>query len=175
MRMVACTKVNQLSSRSHVIFMISCTQRLPDGSEKVGKLSLADLAGSERVGKSGALSAGGVRLHEATKINCMLSALGHVIQALVKKQTHVPYRNSQLTRVLQETLGGNCKTALVVTCSAAACHAAETLSSLRFATRARLVRNHVKVNLINSPEQLTSLVAHLQRDLTTARREASAL
>jgi hypothetical protein len=175
MRMVASTQLNQLSSRSHVIFILACTQRLPDGSEKVGKLSLVDLAGSERVGKSGALAAGGIRLQEATKINCMLSALGHVIQCLVKRETHVPYRNSQLTRVLQETLGGNCKTALLVTCSAASCHAAETLSSLRFATRARLVRNHVKVNLIRSPEQLTSLVAHLQRDLAAARREASQL
>jgi len=175
MRMVACTKSNELSSRSHVIFMLSCTQRLPDGSEKVGKLSLADLAGSERVAKSGALAVGGIVLQEATKINGMLSALGHVIQALVKKQSHVPYRNSQLTRVLQETLGGNCKTALVVTCSAMACHAAETLSSLRFATRARLVRNHVKVNLISSPEQLSSLVVHLQRDLAAAHRQAAQL
>lgn len=175
MRIVASTKLNQLSSRSHVIFFLACEQRLPDGSEKVGRLSLADLAGSERVEKSGALLAGGARLQEATKINSALTALGHVIQALVKKQVHVPYRNSQLTRVLQETLGGNCKTALVVACSPAARHEAETLSTLRFATRARLVCNHVKVNLIRSPEQLSQLVAHLQRDLANVRKEANRL
>jgi hypothetical protein len=175
MRVVACTKLNNLSSRSHVVFFLSCTQRLSDGSEKVGRLSLADLAGSERVGNSGALTAGGIRLQEATKINCSLSALGHVIQALLEKQSHIPYRNSQLTRVLQETLGGNCKTALIVTCSAAVRDFGETLSSLRFATRARLVRNRVKVNLIRSPEQLTDLVAQLQRELASARREAGRL
>jgi hypothetical protein len=175
MRVVACTKLNHYSSRSHVLFFLSCVQRLPDGSEKVGKLSLADLAGSERVGNSGALTVGGVRLHEATKINCSLSALGHVIQALVEKQPHVPYRNSQLTRVLQETLGGNCKTALIVTCSGASSNYGETLSSLRFATRARLVRNRVKVNLIRSSEQLTDLVGKLQRELASARREAKRL
>lgn len=175
MRVVASTKMNQISSRSHVIFFLSCEQQLPNGANKVAKLSLADLAGSERAMRSGALSAGGARLQEMKKINCSLSALGQIIQALSEKHQHVPYRNSQLTRVLQETIGGNCKTALVVTCSAGRRHASETLSSLRFATRARSVCNHVKVNLIHSAEQLTCLVGQLQRELAAARREASQL
>lgn len=175
MRAVASTRLNQMSSRSHMLFFLSIEHRLPDGSERSAKLSLVDLAGSERVDRSGALSAGGTMLKEAKTINCSLSALGHTIQALSERRPHVPYRNSQLTRVLQETLGGNCKTTLLVACSPSAGHVSETLSSLRFAARARSVCNHVKVNLIHSPEQLTCLVGQLQRELQTLRREATRL
>lgn len=175
MRAVACTRMNQMSSRSHMLFFLSIEHRLPDGSERSAKLSLVDLAGSERVDRSGALSAGGVMLKEAKTINCSLSALGHTIQALSEQRPHVPYRNSQLTRVLQDTLGGNCKTTLLVACSPAAGHVSDTLSSLRFAARARSVCNHVKVNLIHSPEQLTCLVGQLQRELHALRREAARL
>mmetsp|Transcript_159816 Transcript_159816/g.297948 ORF Transcript_159816/g.297948 Transcript_159816/m.297948 type:complete len:1129 (+) Transcript_159816:37-3423(+) len=175
MRVLAATRLNKLSSRSHVLFFITCEQKFPDGAEKVGKLSLVDLAGSERVGKSGALTNGGIRLQEAKSINCSLTALGYIIQALAEKQSHVPYRNSQLTRVLQETIGGNCKTTLLVACSACSRHQSETLSTLRFATRARSVRNHVKVNLIHSAEQLDHYVRQLQRELLSERREAARL
>jgi len=171
MRAVASTRLNQHSSRSHVLFVLTCEQKLPDGTEKVGKLSLVDLAGSENVGKSGALYMGGQVLEEAKKINCSLSALGNTIQALAEKRPHVPYRDSLLTRVLQETLGGNCKTTLLVTCAPSEEHSSQTLSSLRFATRARSVCNHVKVNLIHSAEQLTLLVGRLRRELAATRRE----
>lgn len=175
MRAVARTRLNQHSSRSHVVFMLTFEQKMPDGTEKVGKLCLADLAGSERVRRSGALEAGGVSLEEARNINRSLSALGNTILALAEKRPHVPYRDSRLTRVLQETLGGNCKTTLVVTCSSGVAHTEETLSTLHFATRARSVRNHVKVNFIHSAEQLTSLAERLQRELTATRREAARL
>merc|ERR550537_33871 len=133
-RAAARTRLNQRSSRSHAIFMLHCEQKVPDGSEKLGKLHLVDLAGSEKVWKSGSV---GDTLEEAKKINWSLSALGNVIDALTEKRPHVPYRDSRLTRILQETLGGNCKTALVVTCSASMLHCEETISSLRFATRAK--------------------------------------
>lgn len=107
--------MNERSSRSHAIFTITieCSDIGPDGSERLrmGKLNLVDLAGSERQSKTGAE---GVRLQEATKINLSLSTLGLVISSLVDgKSTHVPYRDSKLTRLLQDSLGGNAKTVMV--------------------------------------------------------------
>lgn len=107
--------MNERSSRSHAIFTITieCSDLGPDGSERLrmGKLNLVDLAGSERQGKTGAE---GVRLQEANKINLSLSTLGLVISSLVDgKSTHVPYRDSKLTRLLQDSLGGNAKTVMV--------------------------------------------------------------
>merc|ERR1719460_1758194 len=171
-RAVGATRLNQTSSRSHVIFMLSCTQKLPDGTEKVGKLNLVDLAGSEKVWKSGSQ---GDTLEEAKKINWSLSALGNVINSLKEKRPHIPYRDSKLTRILQETLGGNYKTTLVVTCTRSSLHAEETISSLNFATRARSVCNHVKVNLLYSQEQLMSLLEKLQRELRQSRRKVQRL
>merc|ERR1712194_419597 len=115
-RSMAVTNMNEHSSRSHLIFMLTVEQKnLHDRSVKVGKLHLVDLAGSEKVAKTGA---SGERLDEAKNINRSLSALGNVINALTdKKSTHVPYRDSKLTRVLQESLGGNAKTSLIITCS----------------------------------------------------------
>lgn len=168
LRAVAATRLNQHSSRSHVIFSLTCEQRLSDGTEKLAKLNLVDLAGSEKVSKS---SSSGVTLEEAKKINLSLSALGNVINALASHKGHVPYRNSKLTRILQETLGGNFKTALVVTCSPLRMHVDETLSSLHFAARAKAVRNHIKMNFVYSAEQLMAFAEHLQHELLTTRRE----
>nr|XP_029502491.1 kinesin-like protein KIF3A isoform X1 [Oncorhynchus nerka] len=114
-RSVGSTNMNEHSSRSHAIFTITieCSEKGVDGDQHVrmGKLHLVDLAGSERQGKTGAT---GQRLKEATKINLSLSTLGNVISALVDgKSTHVPYRNSKLTRLLQDSLGGNSKTMMV--------------------------------------------------------------
>jgi hypothetical protein len=167
LRAVAATSLNQRSSRSHVIFSLTCEQRLGDGTEKIAKLNLVDLAGSEKVWKS---SSSGVTLEEAKKINWSLSALGNVINALAAHQGHVPYRNSKLTRILQETLGGNFKTALVTTCSPLRMHFDETVSSLQFATRAKAVCNHVKVNFVYSAEQLMAFVERLQQELLAVRR-----
>ena len=114
-RSVGSTNMNADSSRSHAIFTVTveCSEKGADGEQhvRVGKLHLVDLAGSERQAKTGA---SGQRLKEATKINLSLSTLGNVISSLVDgKSTHIPYRNSKLTRLLQDSLGGNSKTVMV--------------------------------------------------------------
>ena len=108
--------MNTESSRSHSLVQFTVQQRNTEtGSSKTGRLYLVDLAGSEKVGKTGA---SGQTLEEAKKINKSLSALGMVINALTDgKSSHVPYRDSKLTRILQESLGGNSRTTLIVNCS----------------------------------------------------------
>ena len=111
---------------------------------KVGKLNLVDLAGSERQSKTQAV---GDRLKEANKINLSLSALGNVISALVDgKSQHVPFRASKLTRLLQDSLGGNTKTTMMAAISPADYNFEETLSTLRYASRAKSIKNKPKVN-----------------------------
>jgi len=157
-RSMAVTNMNEHSSRSHLIFVLTVEQKnLHDRSVKAGKLHLVDLAGSEKVAKTGA---SGERLDEAKNINRSLSALGNVINALTdKKYTHVPYRDSKLTRVLQESLGGNAKTSLIVTCSPSNFNEQETISTLRFGQRAKMIKNVVKVNRERSAEELKLLIA----------------
>jgi len=147
-RHVAETQMNNTSSRSHSIFTIyiETAEKRADGSELVkgGKLNLVDLAGSERQSKT---HAEGDRLKEATKINLSLSALGNVISALVDgKSSHVPYRDSKLTRLLQDSLGGNTKTVMIACISPAAYNYDETLSTLRYASRAKHIQNKPKIN-----------------------------
>lgn len=147
-RSVGSTKMNAESSRSHSIFTITIEQSELDqtGQEKikVGKLNLVDLAGSERQSKTGAT---GDTLKEATKINLSLSALGNVISALVDgKSAHIPYRDSKLTRLLQDSLGGNAKTLMVATTSPASYNYEETVSTLRYANRAKNIKNKPKIN-----------------------------
>jgi kinesin family protein 3/17 len=111
---------------------------------RAGKLHLVDLAGSERQSKTGAT---GDRLKEATKINLSLSALGNVISALVDgKSSHIPYRDSKLTRLLQDSLGGNARTLMIATLSPASYNYDETVSTLRYANRAKNIKNKPKVN-----------------------------
>ena len=127
-----------------------------DGSQKTGKLYLVDLAGSERVGKTGAQ---GQTLEEAKGINKSLTTLGKVIVAITdKKATHIPYRESKLTRILTESLGGNSKTCLIVTCSPHPFNDAETLSTLRFGQRARNIKNTPKVNREYTVPELKKLL-----------------
>eukprot|EP01035_Chromulina_nebulosa_P030915 gene30915-41141_t len=128
--------MNEHSSRSHSIITIVCRGKNKiDNSATYGKLHLIDLAGSERVGKTDAT---GDRLKEAQNINKSLSALGDVINALGnKKTTHVPYRNSKLTFLLQDSLGGNSKVLTFVNVSPAIYNLGETICSLNFATRCR--------------------------------------
>jgi kinesin family protein 5 len=115
-----------------------------DFSSKTGKIYLVDLAGSERISKTGAQ---GETLTEAKSINKSLTVLGLVINALTDgKSTHVPYRDSKLTRMLQESLGGNSKTSLIVTCSPSIFNEQETISTLRFGQRAKQIKNNAKVN-----------------------------
>ncbi|KXS09168.1 kinesin-domain-containing protein [Gonapodya prolifera JEL478] len=148
-RSVGATLMNAVSSRSHSIFTINveCCETNSKTNEQhffAGKLHLVDLAGSERQSKTGAT---GDRLKEASKINLSLSALGNCISALVDgKSTHVPYRDSKLTRLLQDSLGGNSRTLMLATLSPASFNYDETLSTLRYANRAKNIKNTPKVN-----------------------------
>ncbi|KAK2576842.1 hypothetical protein KPH14_005475 [Odynerus spinipes] len=147
-RVVGATAMNVSSSRSHAIFTITVesSQLGEDGEQhvKMGKLHLVDLAGSERQSKT---KASGVRLREATKINLSLSTLGNVISALVDGQSsHVPYRNSKLTRLLQDSLGGNSKTLMCANVSPADINYDETISTLRYANRAKNIKNRARIN-----------------------------
>lgn len=164
-RAVAATNMNQESSRSHSIFVITITQKnVETGSAKSGQLFLVDLAGSEKVGKTGA---SGQTLEEAKKINKSLSALGMVINALTDgKSSHIPYRDSKLTRILQESLGGNSRTTLIINCSPSSYNDAETLGTLRFGTRAKSIKNKAKVNAELSPAELKQLLKKAQGQVT---------
>ena len=146
-RHVGATLMNADSSRSHSIFSVyvEMMETRDDGEHiRTGKLHLVDLAGSERQAKTGAT---GDRLKEATKINLSLSALGNVISALVDgKSKHIPYRDSKLTRLLQDSLGGNTKTIMLACISPADNNFDETLSTLRYANRAKNITNKPKVN-----------------------------
>jgi len=154
--------MNERSSRSHCVAVVTVRQDdVAAGVARTGKLHLVDLAGSESVRKTGA---GGLRLKEAQAINKSLSALGNVIAALTaegggdgdggkKSRRHVPYRDSKLTRLLQDSLGGNAKTCLVVTASPSAYNQEETLSTLRFGERARRLRNRPRVNEERDPRE----------------------
>lgn len=164
-RAVSATNMNQESSRSHSIFVITVTQKnVETGSAKSGQLFLVDLAGSEKVGKTGA---SGQTLEEAKKINKSLSALGMVINALTDgKSTHIPYRDSKLTRILQESLGGNSRTTLIINCSPSSYNDAETISTLRFGVRAKAIKNKAKINAELSPAELKQLLRKAQGQVT---------
>lgn len=149
-RHVAVTNMNEHSSRSHSVFLINVKQENLENQKKLsGKLYLVDLAGSEKVSKTGAE---GSVLDEAKNINKSLSALGNVISALADgNKSHIPYRDSKLTRILQESLGGNARTTIVICCSPASFNESETKSTLEFGKRAKTVKNVVCVN-----EELTA-------------------
>jgi len=161
-RATAATGMNEGSSRSHSVFTITVGQKdLNSATSKNGKLVLVDLAGSEMVRKTGA---SGQQLEEAKTINKSLSALGQVINALTdEKQSHIPYRDSKLTRVLQDSLGGNSKTVLIVAISPSSFNANETLSTIRFGLRAKAIENKVTVNATRSVEELEQLLARAEK------------
>ena len=149
-RVVGETAMNATSSRSHSIFTIYVETSEEDPANpgesriKAGKLNLVDLAGSERQSKT---KAEGQRLKEATKINLSLSALGNVISALVDGKTgHIPYRDSKLTRLLQDSLGGNTKTVMIANVGPADYNHDETLNTLRYASRAKNIQNRPRIN-----------------------------
>jgi len=147
-RSVASTFMNSESSRSHSIFTITvetCESGTGDKDHiRVGKMNMVDLAGSERQSKTGA---SGDTLKEATKINMSLSALGNVISALVDSKTSfIPYRDSKLTRLLQDSLGGNTKTVMCACIGPVDYNYDETLSTLRYAYRAKSIKNKPKIN-----------------------------
>lgn len=146
-RKTASTNMNQDSSRSHSLFTIYIeTAEEQNGEQRIkaGKLNLVDLAGSERSSKTGAT---GQTLKEGIKINLSLTALGNVISSLVDgKSAHIPYRDSKLTRLLQDSLGGNTKTVMIAAVSPADYNYEETLSTLRYAARAKAIKNKPRVN-----------------------------
>lgn len=141
-------------------------------SEKIkkGKLNLVDLSGSEKVVKT---RAEGDILEEAKKINFSLSCLGNVIHSITTKgkNDHIPYRDSKLTRLLQESLGGNFKTSLLVTCSSHYSSLDETVSTLKFAARAKNIKNHYKMNITSSPDSLQKIILQLKKELVLANRQ----
>ncbi|XP_039611556.1 kinesin-like protein KIF1B isoform X5 [Polypterus senegalus] len=175
-RTVAATNMNETSSRSHAVFTIVFTQRKHDSetdlsTEKVSKISLVDLAGSERADSTGAK---GTRLKEGANINKSLTTLGKVISALAevdnctskskkkKKTDFIPYRDSVLTWLLRENLGGNSRTAMVAALSPADINYDETLSTLRYADRAK----QIKCNAVINEDPNAKLVRELKEEVT---------
>ncbi|KAK6460338.1 P-loop containing nucleoside triphosphate hydrolase protein [Scheffersomyces coipomensis] len=161
-RSTVSTGMNLESSRSHAIFQIKLTQtHSQTGVTKNSQLFLVDLAGSEKVDKSNAT---GHTLEEAKKINSSLSSLGNVINALTdQKSTHIPYRDSKLTRILQESIGGNSRTTLIINCSSSGLNESETLNSLRFGTRAKTIKNSAHINTELSSSALRYKLSQLEQ------------
>jgi kinesin family protein 5 len=154
-RKTATTGMNDDSSRSHAVVLIELIQKdLERGGSKSGKLYMVDLAGSEKVSKTGAA---GETLEEAKNINKSLSALGLVIMNLTEgnSRAHIPYRDSKLTRILQESLGGNARTTIIICCSPSSYNEQESLSSLYFGKRAKKIKNTAKINVEYSAQELT--------------------
>ncbi|XP_058081168.1 kinesin-like protein KIN-1 isoform X2 [Magnolia sinica] len=166
-RAVGETQMNMASSRSHCVYIFSVLQESTnDGRVKTGKLVLVDLAGSEKVEKT---CAEGRVLEEAKTINKSLSALGNVINALTNgKMNHIPYRDSKLTRILQDALGGNSRTAVLCCCSPSSLNASESLSTLRFGARAKHVRTSPRVSS-NEDKGEVKLVTHCQTKKSESR------
>ncbi|KAF2148798.1 kinesin heavy chain [Myriangium duriaei CBS 260.36] len=174
-RQVAATKCNDLSSRSHTVFTVTVyMKKTSDTGEdfvSAGKLNLVDLAGSENIQRSGAEHK---RAAEAGLINKSLLTLGRVINALVEKSTHIPYRESKLTRLLQDSLGGRTKTCIVATLSPAKSNLEETISTLDYAFRAKNIRNKPQANQMVSKKTLlrefTAEIEKLKMELMATRQ-----
>lgn len=175
-RQTAATLLNVCSSRSHTIFSVTVhiKENSIEGEEmvKIGKLNLVDLAGSENIGRSGAIDK---RAREAGNINQSLLTLGRVITALVEKAPHIPYRESKLTRLLQDSLGGRTKTSIIATISPDVLDVEDTLSTLDYAHRAKKITNKPEINQKLSKKTLlrefTSEIERLRRDLAACREK----
>ncbi|KAI9759182.1 MAG: kinesin-like protein Klp8 [Chaenotheca gracillima] len=177
-RTVAATNMNETSSRSHAVFTLTLTQKRHDvetrmDTEKVAKISLVDLAGSERATSTGAT---GARLKEGAEINRSLSTLGRVIAALAdlsagkkKNMSMVPYRDSVLTWLLKDSLGGNSMTAMIAAISPADINFEETLSTLRYADSAKRIKNHAVVN----EDPNARMIRELKDELAQLRQKLS--
>lgn len=175
------TKMNKSSSRSHAVFQIKVSKR-PRALDKTGtkggkvemkatfgKLTVVDLAGSERIKKSGVT---GAQLKEATNINSSLLSFGNIVQALAEKKKFIPYRDSKLTRILEDSVGGNCKTSLLVCASPSAESSDETVSTLEFASRAARIEITATINEGVVTVDAASLVADMKGEgLDTALKQ----
>jgi len=164
-RTVSATKMNATSSRSHSIFSFMINCQLVEGGKKQSKLNFADLAGSEKVGKTGAT---GHRLKEGAAINKSLTVLGRVIKALAKKEL-APFRESSLTYILKDSLSGNTKTTLLVCLSPHRFNTPETINTLQFASRAKMIKNKVKVNKVLTTKDLQREIKRLQKEVVTLK------
>lgn len=161
-RKTAATELNADSSRSHSLFtlILECTEMTDNGALSVtSKLNLVDLAGSERQGKTGAT---GETLQEGCSINLSLSALGTVIDTIVKGKGHIPFRSSQLTMLLKDSLGGNSKTVMFANINPSEHNLSETVSTLRFADRAKQIKNKPVVNMDSKDQKIAELSAMVQ-------------
>lgn len=175
-RKMASTLMNAQSSRSHTVFsiLVHIKENGIDGEElvKIGKLNLVDLAGSENISKAGN-EKNGVRTRETVNINQSLLTLGRVITALVERTPHIPYRESKLTRLLQESLGGRTKTSIIATISPGHKDLEETMSTLEYANRAKNIQNKPEVNQKLTKrtvlKEYTEEIDRLRRDLVAAR------
>ena len=160
-RTVSCTEMNAGSSRSHSLFVVTIFQKnIVTDSTKQAKVFFVDLAGSEKMSKTGIT--GGMGLKEAQNINKSLMTLGMVINALTENSQHIPYRDSKLTRVLQESIGGNSQTTLIITCTSNGLNQSESLSTLRFGQRAKLIKNKVVANTVKSVKELMLKIKELE-------------
>ena len=157
-RHVGATSMNDQSSRSHSLFTVYLEIE-ENGKIRSGKLNLVDLAGSERVGKTNAT---GQTFDEGKKINLSLTALGSVIDALSSNRKHIPYKDSKLTRLLADSLGGNTKTVMFANVSPASYNYDETLGTLRYASRAKLIKNAQKINEDPIDAELRKLEAEIK-------------
>mmetsp|Transcript_29299 Transcript_29299/g.68192 ORF Transcript_29299/g.68192 Transcript_29299/m.68192 type:complete len:651 (+) Transcript_29299:20-1972(+) len=173
-RTTAATQMNEASSRSHAIFSVLLERRSREtGEVMTAKVRFADLAGSERVKKSGTI---GERFKEGVSINQGLLALGNVISALGDprlNRSHVPYRDSKLTRMLQDSLGGNSRTLMIACVSPAFSNLAETLNTLKYANRAKNIKNKVSANIVlamDDPVALRDRIQALELELQRERR-----
>jgi kinesin family protein 5 len=164
-------RMNDVSSRSHAVFIFRLiATHKGTQSKKMSKLMLVDLAGSEKTRKT---QAEGKRLEEASQINSSLSALGLVIHALTSKK-YVPYRNSKLTRLLTDSLGGNSKTCIIVTCSPCDYNVEETISTLRFGVNCKKVKNIPKINQeLSISEYQTKLKKMTEREKALLKQIAA--
>ncbi|XP_068081231.1 kinesin-like protein Klp61F isoform X2 [Anabrus simplex] len=175
-RQTAATMLNAHSSRSHTVFTITVhiKENSVEGDEliKLGKLNLVDLAGSENIGRSGATEK---RAREAGNINQSLLTLGRVITSLVERAPHVPYRESKLTRLLQESLGGRTKTSIIATVSPHFSNMEETLNTLEYAHRAKNIQNKPEINQKMAKKALikeyTEEIERLRKDLIASREQ----
>jgi kinesin family protein 3/17 len=165
-RVTAETGMNARSSRSHAIFTIIVETKSQSTAQpgathvRVGKLNLVDLAGSERQSKTGAT---GERLSQAIEINKSLVTLGMVINQLVEGAKHIPYRDSELTKLLSSSLGGSCKTVMIANVSPSSYNCDETIGTLRYASHAKKIKNTPKVNEDPKDSMLRAYEAELKR------------
>lgn len=172
-RTVNSTNMNAVSSRSHGVFLIKLIVKDTNtGATKMSKLMMVDLAGSEKVRKTGAT---GALLEEAKKINQSLSCLGSVMNALSEGQPFVPYRDSVLTRLLSDSLGGNCKTTLLICASPSNWNMEESISTLRFGTRAKKVKNKAKINAEKTAAEYKKELAAAHAQIRNLKRLCTCL